>query len=270
VKKLANEEAKPTDWWGDFDVQRDQTLFWHVGPLKLWIQHRVAELRLGSESGDDPLETASIIAQPASEILESAELIRFAGGAITGAVRIEPALADRSIVVRPEIPFKLLPGLSVSVYITTPLWVRVFTREPNRKLLDIPSIRPSDTWFGPSSILGELCYASMTSARLQLAEVPVHPGRAVTTVRLDNRTKEPLYLDRLNAPVPHLALFRDEDGDFWTQSISGVWQRSHEDSAKVVLEPGPPKEAKGAKRVAEPRKKGSANLALRAIKSLLG
>jgi hypothetical protein len=91
----------------------------------------------------------------------------------------------------------------------------------------------------------------------------------VTSVYLDNRTKEPLYLDRLNTPVPHLALFRDEDGDFWTQSITGVWQRNPDEPAKVTLEPGAPKEAPDASRVAAPRQKGPTNLMVRTIGRLL-
>ena len=52
------------------------------------------------------------------------------------------------------------------IYVSTPLWVRVDVHDPPQFLQEIPVIRPSDTWFGPSTREGELGYAGRTHGRL--------------------------------------------------------------------------------------------------------
>lgn len=67
-------------------------------------------------------------------------------------------------------------------------------------------IRPSDTWFGPTTSEGEPCYASKTVCRLRVEDVPLRPHRCLTKVTLRNRADDSLSLDRLKLPVNALAL----------------------------------------------------------------
>ena len=80
--------------------------------------------------------------------------------------------------------------------------------------------RPSDTWFGPSTLEGELCYESKTAVRFNLDNVPRRPHRAISVVRIRNRTDTQLSLERLKIPLPNLSLFGTEDGQLWTESIT--------------------------------------------------
>lgn len=255
--------------WGPIDLDKDSAYGWHIGPLLLWAERLSQEVRISYKSGTDPSESTVSGPNKVTEPLpEDLATTRFASGEMNGRLLFEPALADRNTVVRPDTPFSLLPGGNIDLFITTPLWVRVDARKPKQALLDIPTFRPSDTWFGPSTIEGELCYAGRTHARLTLAKVDRHAARAITVIRLKNLTEDPMEIDKVNIPIPHLALYETDDGTFWTQGVSATWTKE-EDRARVTLQKGPPPESKGAKLVSPPRRKESPNIMVRAVWKLL-
>jgi hypothetical protein len=183
------------------------------------------------------------------------------------ALRLLPRLPDRPVVSRPDTPFYVLAGEEIRLFVSSPVWVHVLSGE--RELLEIPIYRPSDTWFGPSTREGEVCYASWTSGRTELAELPRRPHRAVATVRVENHTEKSVLVERLNIPVPYLALYAAADGSLWTQ---GVTLRMVEDGATAeihIAKEGPP-EAPGATRLADPREDADRNLLVRALSALIG
>jgi len=51
-----------------------------------------------------------------------------------------------------EQPLGVPPGEQASVYVSSPLWVRIETGKPAKLLCELPTFRPSDTWFGPNTI----------------------------------------------------------------------------------------------------------------------
>lgn len=132
------------------------------------------------------------------------------------AVRVAPQLADRAVVVRPILPTELLPKQRTTLFISTALWARIAIDE--HTLAELPSVRLSDTWFGPNTRWGELCYASQTRALLSLENVQYSPFRAITPVTIDNQGDDNLRLERINVPVPHLTLYCDGER-FWTSSV---------------------------------------------------
>jgi hypothetical protein len=132
-------------------------------------------------------------------------------------IRLTPALADRPVVIQSETPFHIMPGQNMTYYVSTPLWVAFHTGKPLVNMTEMPLFRPSDTWFGPSTTQGELCFASTTSGRLRLDDIRFRPHRAVTVVLLRNMTGNPVLLKSLNLPVPNLSLYESADGYLWTQ-----------------------------------------------------
>ena len=192
-----------------------------------------------------------------------------------GGVSVVPALADRAVVTRPEHPFHLPAGEEVTVFVGTSLWVRLLVGDPPWQLAEIPVSRPSDTWFGPSTREGELCYAGRSFLRLSLDNVPVRPHRAVTTLLLRNSAEDELYLRALKLPVNHLALYAAPDGRVWTQDV--IMERTQEGIADSVtgsamgavqLRDRPPRLAADARRLVEPRQDPAGNMAMRAFSAL--
>lgn len=161
--------------------------------------------------------------------------------------RITPQLADRPVVARPIITTELPPGESATLLVTTALWARIEIGA--RVLAELPTLRPSDTWFGANTREGELCYASQTRARLHLDNMQNSPFRAVTPIAIRNEGEDNLKLERINVPVPHLTLYCDGER-FWTSTLSVV-RETNLVTAKLRIEASPPPHAIT---VAQPRR----------------
>ncbi|MCA9693109.1 MAG: hypothetical protein R3A51_12855 [Nannocystaceae bacterium] len=239
--------------WGQYSLEIGARSRWQIGPLSLWIRRAEAEWRVASLAGDDPLAmTVDYEAACSEPAPPQARRIRCAANSESRTVTLSPALADRPVVVRPEQPVTLQPGDEVVFYVGSQLWLRIDVGEPPRMLVELPTYRLSDTWFGPSTRVGELCYASKTNARTVLAEVPGRPARALTRVRLRNRGRDNLVLERLKMPVGNLALYIGADGHHWTSQL--VVQRDEDGvAAEVHVDPSAPEEAGEVSLLAGPR-----------------
>lgn len=239
--------------------------------MTLWAMRLANEWRVAWLEDPDGAATGAPEADhPAPESPpENASLERVASHRLGDRLIVSPRLADRSVVVRPETSFRLAPQGEIELYIGTPLWVHLETSEPIHRLLDVSARRPSDTWFGPSTTVGELCYAGRTAARLHLANLSAAQHLAVTRVLLCNRGDDDLLLDRLKLPVPNLALFAGTGGSLWTQTVS-VDRDADGKLAEVRIEEEPPPEAAAAQRLAEPRITADRGAFSRALSAFLG
>lgn len=262
----STESAAP--WWGVFEFAAGQTRRWEIGPSTLWISRYDHEWRVAHLQHDDPLLDRCRAGATASEdeIDEEAVSHRFALRSAGSELRIEPLLADRAVVIRPEMPFRVLSGEEVTLYVSTPLWLRLALGASGPKLIELPSYRPSDTWFGSSTIEGELCYASRTIGRLALEDLPARANRALTPVRCDNRGQDALQLERLKIPVQYLELY-EAPGTLWTQSVVLTREESG-DLAGLRFEPRPPPEAPDSPRVSPARQASEQNLVVRAFSKI--
>ena len=227
-------EATPCDtWWGRYHVPVGQYGSWTIGPLSLWIERLAGEWRVARATSSDHLAPAVRVVLPDEgvDIMSLSEVTRFAVSGDDTTVSLTPALADRALISRPEKPFVVLPQDEITVFVSTSLWVRVEVGDPPRLLMEVPSYRPSDTWFGPDTMEGELCYAARDAMRLNLELVPLRAHRAVTAVHVRNRGMEALTVDRLQLPVAYLSLFEGPEGELWTEDV--IFERS---AASAVFE----------------------------------
>ncbi len=111
-------------------------------------------------------------------------------------------------------------GEEGTFYISSPVSVSIESDRLEKPLLELPTVILSDTWFGPNTREGELCYAARTSARNEKADVPLRPYRAVTPVTLRNHAKETLKIEKLSIPLPFLAVYGQDDGTLWTEPVT--------------------------------------------------
>ena len=73
----------------------------------------------------------------------------------------------------------------MTIYVSSPVWIRLETATGT--LLDeLPTIRQSDTWHGPNTREGELCYASRTFCRTNIDALPIRQNRALSPVIIYN------------------------------------------------------------------------------------
>lgn len=209
---------------------------WRLGGLDLFVRRMVDGWLVQSLVGhsEAEVERPDVLAAPIDWQPENsaAEVIRYytgsgRGDAGSGVLRLTPLLPDRPVVARPKEPFAIAPGRSVTLFVGVPLWLELVTGD-EAHLVAHPSARLADTWFGPSTLSGELCYASLTSCRTAVEEMLPSSWRAVTPLVLENQGTDVWSLDRVALPVPLLPLFRAPDGRYWTSELSALRERSGE------------------------------------------
>lgn len=264
-------EAHPNQWWGPVPLAVNQAAVRQIAMLKLAVSRLPAEWRLCCdqqdllEEDDLPLSAAVVEAHEAPEYPQIQRYVfRDAGSPLS----LLPALADRPVVIQPFQPFTVPAGEEGAIFVSTPLWVHLGVGEPAQTLAYLPIRRPTDTWFGPNTMEGELCYASRTFGRMGLSEIPLRPHRAVTRVNIHNRAASPLLVERLSLPVPYLSRYAGDDARLWTESVAMERDRDG-GHANFRIEKNAPAEAPGALLVAGPRQAAGESLSFRAFGALL-
>jgi hypothetical protein len=244
-------------WWREELFEIGDIRTWRIGPLSLVIQRTAREWKLAYRWNASELSEPEWQVDAGGEFPEDGwEFRRFVFSATGEGLELAPALADRPVVTSPRVPLFVSPGERVTLFVGSPLWLVV--RGEGQSLLEIPVHRPSDTWFGPSTREGELCYAARTRAALEIVNLPVLSRRAATPVHIKNRADTALQLERLKLPVPFCSLFAADDGTVWTEAVTMTREESSE-MAEVRLRSGPPSEAGEAALLTAPRNQVDTN-----------
>jgi hypothetical protein len=243
-------------WWGKVKIAHGASQLKRIGSsLDVWIQ------RLGGEW--------RIARNPAPGEHDPERLERFASADAGDELELLPVLADRPVVARPEHPFSILPRQACTVFVGTPLWLRIQTPGDHPvQLTEFPIQRPSDTWFGPNPMVGELCYVSRTYCKIRREDVEPRPERALTAVSIRNNADTPLFLERLKLPVEYLSLYENEGG-LWTQDIAFDREEGQPLSALSLRDQPRGSSRAGTKPLMGPRKPPTHNLFVRAFTSWL-
>ncbi|MDX1513052.1 MAG: hypothetical protein R3174_04850 [Gammaproteobacteria bacterium] len=236
-------------WWGEWTLDEGETRWWALGALLVGVHRKAREWRVGYEYFAEGTAMLPMSERSVDELKTASRYIFSRTG---GELKISPALADRAVVTRPVSPLYLPPGEETLMYVSSQAWVRVEAVDPGKVLLDVPSVRPSDTWFGPSTRDGELCYASKTHARLVLEDLPRQPFRAVTPLQIVNESDSEMMLERVSLPVTGLTLYASEAGELWTQSVSMRAGRDRQ-LASLKLKDQPPGQIENPVVVSAPR-----------------
>lgn len=122
-------------------------------------------------------------------------------------LQIRPRLANKSIVEKPYIPVFLPSKQTVTIDISTPILFALFLNEQKNSFLEIPTIKLSDTWFGPKPHIGELCYSSRFSGRISLSELPKRASRIITPVKVTNNDADNLKLEKISISCDYLTVY---------------------------------------------------------------
>lgn len=264
-------------WWGTFQFEEDEAACWRVGPSTLWIHRSARSWRIIHSSTNDALDESAFVDPPTpvhrtvlkpEDPPSDATVLRYSFQKTADRqIVLTPVLADRSVVIRPDAPLYVLAGEEITIYASTPVWIRIEAGSPARLLTEIPSHRPSDTWFGPNTLEGELCYAMRTAGRLRLTSLPFRLHRAITPIHVHNHASDALYLDRVQVPVQYLSLYRGENNFLWTPSVD-LDRESAGDLAAVRLAHKPPSEAGASTLLSNARHEVRSSIIIRTFSSI--
>ncbi|WP_269518188.1 DUF432 domain-containing protein [Alteromonas sp. BMJM2] len=256
-------------WWGQFNFDEQETKCWRVGDRLVAIRRSEHEWSVWNKETtqelDKPIQVNKLKAR---ESLKEIAIQRFMVSNTSTTLVIEPSLADRAMVVRPNKPFFVMPEEEINIFVSTPLWMTLLLPKSDIPLTDIPFWRPSDSWFGPSTMSGDLCYSKYTDAKMDNSLLEKRPHRASTMVTLKNEQDEPLRVERLNLPVPALKLYTNQNGDFWSDQVSILQIKEHGKSISHVRH-NPPEKTLSLELVSESRELSNKPSFLSSIKSLV-
>lgn len=267
---MATEFDKPPHWWGSFTLPHEQSLQWRIGPLTLIVHCLEGERHIGHQrTADFDSDDSTWEFQRADQLPETLEnSSRYIFSKMVKRLTLTPRLADRPIISRPRVPFNLTAGEEVTLYVSLPLWLELaLETSPVTVLEEIPIQRPSDTWFGPSTLEGELCYASSTHCRINLAELPQRVHRAITPVLIRNRADTTLTVERLNLPAPLLSVFAGADGQLWTPKVTLIRGKDG-DMAELKIDDKAPVQAESPELLSQPRNTANTGVLIRAFNAV--
>ncbi|MBU3003746.1 hypothetical protein [Paraglaciecola arctica] len=263
--------SKRIKWWGDVSLALDEVKVWDLGKRMIAIQRLHKEWVIwNKESDSESTSQIAVHSQKSADTFSDVPYSRHLVNQTSDSINISPMLADRSIVARPATSLNILSGEHIELYVSSPLWFLMKLKLKTAPVVDIPFLRPSDSWFGPSTMEGELCYAKYTDARVNLAQIEKRDHRAITPVIIKNQHTETLTIERINLPAPFLTLYTDENQDFWTQEVEITY---HSDSNKtgLRLKGSPPNKGTGKMMlISQARQLSDSHHLVKSIKNLLG
>lgn len=225
-----------TNWWGHFDLAEHEQRILRCADLCLYIKALPHQWWLAYQWQHDVNQFQPVLESVADTVSSDKEnQQRFVFEALPQKMTLQPALADRPVVCRPVVSVTLLPFQEVTLFVCLPLWIKLGTSDGDEVLLDIPTVKVCDSWFGPNTREGVISYASQVSEQLDVIPIANNKSRAAIEVRIQNQSEQMLTLDKISVPAPNLSLYADQHGQLWTPRITLV-RRDHDDAILSVDE----------------------------------
>lgn len=221
-----------------------------LGPLRLWLARAEKEWGFAFEQGEDGV--VMDIAQVPEDVVPAK--LDWDNTLFQSAPRdycLRPTVPDRPVVIKPEHAIRIPPGESAQFFAMLPVFLQIVValREKELVLGTIPSLRPSDTWFG-TPYEGDLAYSLPHPASLDPDSLKPGPYQIVTPFELQNRSDEFLLFEKLCLRPQYLTLYSgmlhlwssgvriQHEGLFSSTHVrySGT-QPEYEDSLMLVAQP---------------------------------
>ncbi len=210
-------------WWGEYPFELNQSRRWHLAGLDIQLKRNAQEWHIETYRYPNQHEDTHdwSMCDTSEPLPEPSVLQRYIFNQTGDKIKLSPALADRSVVIKPIDPLFIPANQAVTLFVSTPVWMKILTTHAaDKPLIDIPIIRPTDTWFGSSPIRGEICYATKVFGRIELAQLPIRAFRAVTPVYIENHSSQTMPIERINIPTALLSLYSATDGRLWTPTLA--------------------------------------------------
>ena len=229
-EELLKMQPSQFKWWGEYEFTLNQSRTWQFGSLLFRLTRHAQEWRMEyhrpNVQHDDEQGWREIL-DPEFRLPKPTHTERYMFRKTQNKFQIMPRLADHSVVIRPIEPIYVPAGQKGLLYISTPLWIAGFVEGQKEPVFDIPVIQPKETWFGPDTRTGELCYAADVNGVTDLEPLVRRAFRAVTPIIFHNTSHEQLRFDRMNIPVVALPLFFSESTSrLWTSHIKVIHDTS--------------------------------------------
>ncbi len=209
-------------WWGEYSFDDNNVVRWSFPELDVTVRCQAKEWNVWheykSENAGDNL--GFFLEKTKGTDLLSSDYQRYLYTENSGTLEIMPKLPDRNLVTKPINPLILRPRQKTSLFVGTPVWFSIREKKEKNPFFEVPLRKLSDTWFGPSSVKGEVCYASKTHAVTSPEGLKHKSFRAIVPITIENKSQsESIKFEKINVPVTLLTLYCDENDRFWSSPI---------------------------------------------------
>jgi len=207
--------------WRTLNVKPQQCQRCQIGPLRIWVYRNTHEWMIAYDyqMGEKKIVEFGVVEEKPDSIAWS----QYIAGDEDSVIQFRPVMPDRSVVVRPKNPTKVLQGLECVMYVFIPVSISITAgARAELSLCEIPSVLLSNTWFG-DTMSGESCYSMRFPAELALFSSGVGPHRVICPVKIKNRSKEDLEIQRLCVRVEHLNIYKGKHCE-WTNEVRVTYE----------------------------------------------
>ncbi|WP_372798410.1 DUF432 domain-containing protein [Pontiella sp.] len=216
--------------WKPHALAKGKGLELELGALKLWVHRGDRDWHLAYESDTQERERFALSQSDAPFNPDRDWTRWFLDEKITE-LRMQPMLPDRPIIVRPEMPVCLMPKQAVQFFIGIPLWLGISFDAKNGRVIEIPTQRLSNSWFGTFSE-GELCYAVKTKVKLRKEDLSPAVSRVVFPLEVRNASQTKLNFERLCIRPQFLSIYQGKSR-LWTNKGRASY-RGEENWSRMV------------------------------------
>lgn len=223
-------------WWGSFLVDNQQSRYSKIGNIIVCIDNYNHEWQLDiyRESNLTQTKTKTLGTQLS-----------------TNEINLKPALPDRTLHAKLLSPLVIPPDGSITLYLSTPIWIRIEIGAKPIALDEIPTHILADTWWGKNTVEGELCYAANPMPSLRSDDLPQDPTHVMSMMFMHNQSRDRIFLQDIRLPLPFLSIFCDERNHLWTEQVNVIFDQITEPT--TVITPTPPKELNNPTLISHPR-----------------
>ena len=248
-------------FWKKYQFAVNQTRLFKAGYSEIVVK-RIQNGWLVKRKTSD-VASEDLLVETIDDLADDQDVLHFYTGDSTELLLV-PALPDKAVVFRNNKNIKISAGESASLFFRIPLTMQFYFQEvkDENRLVEIPSQRLSDTWFGEIDN-GEPAYSIGGNYDQSFSEVQASSWEAISSVEIINNTSSVLDLQRLILRVEDLSLYLKSKqllSDYLTIEFKG---QEHAGSVNLSIR----KEIHGEKPVqmAKPRSLVSKNLLRRSF-----
>lgn len=189
-------------WWGKFQIETEQSRYLKVGKTILCIDRYQQEWRIACSQ-----ETTQTLGYMLNTQSKDAD------------IHILPVLPKHSMIFYLENELFIPPKGESLLYGSIPIYIRVELGAPPKILEEIPTQTLTETWYGPDTQTGELCYAAPLPASANLDNLPHDSTQVICPISIVNHRSESLLLKEIYVPLPSLSIYHDLQNHLWTEQL---------------------------------------------------
>jgi hypothetical protein len=223
-----------------------------AGSLVIYIRRIDDEWLFSYTLGDESeaatsFDVAGVGSEALSEDLEWERLV----SAREESIHAIPVLPDRPLVIRPKSSVSIFPDRFAKFYVAVPVWLRFVAKRGRETtdIIDIPSRKLSNTWFGDPGG-GELCYSLDAPLMRTNDQLETGPLEATCSLVVRNGSVGKLNFERICVHVENLSIFGEQN--LWTNEIKVLF-KGVDQISQISIQKSPPASLKDPTKLTDPR-----------------